>query len=114
MSIEYRAILCYGIELTREKELAYIERVGEKRWEEIFEDFFIVTNDYEATHSGILGIAIACACEGESDPLGKLPSLVETLVDTIHSSGYDDYRAAMVELQEFETQPQTFLVCQVS
>lgn len=110
MSVNYRAILCYGIELTREKELAYIERVGEERWEEIFEDFFIIADGYEMEYSGVLGIAIACANEGEMYPVGKLSSLS----GVTHSSWYDDYRAVMVELQEFETQPQFFLICQVS
>ena len=110
MSVNYRAILCYGIELTREKELAYIERVGEERWEEIFEDFFIIGDCYDEKNYGVLGIAIACANEGETESLGKLSSLVEVT----HSSWYDDYRAVMVELQEFETQPQFFLLSQVS
>lgn len=110
MSVNYRAILCYGIELTHEKELAYIERVGEERWEEIFEDFFIIADGYGMECSGVLGIAIACANEGETYPVGKLSSLS----GVTHSSWYDDYRAVMVELQEFETQPQFFLICQVS
>ena len=111
MSVNYRAILCYGIELTHEKELAYIERVGEERWEEIQEDFFIAVDCYSGRdYSGVLGVAIGCVNEGEAESLGKLSSLAEIT----YSSWYDNYRAVMVELQEFETQPQTFLICQVS
>ena len=109
MSVNYKAVLCYGIELTHEKELAYIERVGEKRWEEIQDDFFIIADGYDA-YSGVLGIVIGKADEGEMVSISRNSAFAINR----HSPLFNHFREIMAELQEFETQPQIFLICQVS
>ena len=109
MSVNYKAVLCYGIELTHEKELAYIERVGEERWEEIQDDFFIIADGYDA-YSGVLGIVIGNADEGEMVSISRNSAFAINR----HSPLFNHFREIMAELQEFETQPQIFLICQVN
>lgn len=111
MSIEYKAVLCYGIELTHERELAYIERVGEERWEEIYGEFFIWADGLSGTDSyGILGIEIISAADGEYVNLDDGRSLIRS----IPSVQYDRFREAMFELEEFEARPRLWMICQVS
>ena len=111
MSIEYKAVLCYGIGLTHERELSYINEVGEERWEEIFEEFFIIT-DIEgcSDYYGILGIEIASVADGDMVDLGDGHSLIRS----ISSELYDRFREAMFEVGEFKARPQLYMICQVS
>lgn len=111
MSVEYKAILCYGIELTHKKELSYIEKVGEQRWEEIRDDFFIVADGMTGVESyGILGVEIASAADGEYVSLasGHNP------IPSIPNAHYKKFRRAMFEVGEFEARPQFWMICQVN
>jgi hypothetical protein len=111
MSVEYKAILCYGIELTHEKELTYIEKVGEKRWEEIKDNWFIAADEWTGTPSyGILGIEIACAGDGEYIPLGNGQILLQNIPKDISNS----FREEMFEIKEFNILPQLYMICQVA
>lgn len=111
MSIEYKAVLCYGIELPHEKELTYIEKVGEERWEEIYDEFFIIADGWSgAEFHGILGIEITSAPDGEYVDLGDGHSLIRS----ISSVQYDRFREAMFELEEFEARPRLWMICQVN
>lgn len=110
MSIEYKAVLCYGIELTHERELSYINEVGEERWEEIFEEFYILADGMRDSQQGILGIEIASTEDGEYVDLGDGHSLIRS----ISSELYDRFREAMFEVGEFKARPQFYMICQVS
>lgn len=111
MSIQYKAILCYGIELTHERELTYIDKVGESCWDEIRDNWFIIADGWTGVASyGILGIEIACAADGEYMPLGDGHALIRSIPSGI----YEQFRDEMFEIGEFNIRPQLYMICQVS
>ena len=111
MSIKYKAVLCYGIELTHERELSYINEVGEDRWEEIFEEFHILVDGMRDSQQHILGIEIASAKDGEYVGLGDSHSLIRSISSELF---YDRFREAMFEVGEFKARPQLYMICRVS
>ena len=111
MSIEYKAVLCYGVQLTHEKELAYIERVGEDRWEQILDKWFIGADNYSGRSlDGILGMEAFSAEDGEIVNLGAGRDIVNNIPYYL----MQEFREVMFELEEFECRPQLHLICQVS
>ena len=110
VSVDYKDVLCYGIELTHERELAYINEVGEERWEEIYDEFFILVDGMRDSQQGIIGIEITSVEDGEYVDLGDGHSLIRS----ISSELYDRFREAMFEVGEFKARPQLWMICQVS
>ena len=111
MSVQYKAVLCYGIELINERQLSYINKVGEERWEEILDNWFIRADGWGSdAFYGILGIEIASAADGEYMPLGNGNALTRS----IPSDQYEQFRDAMFEIGEFSIRPELYMICQVS